>query len=329
MMKKKIFAIIIICLSVLPAGAQDYILSQPWRAPITIAPSFAGINKAGRVFTTYRNQYSSVQASQTILAGYDQYFHPIRSSFGGLITYNTYAGGSLSQVSFDVQYNYLVQMSREWYFRPGLQIGVFYRMLDASRLLFIDQINLDGQIVSSTSFQAAQTSLFRFDAAVSLLFYNKYVMFGVNAGHLLGNNISFTDQPETVNPIKLTGTVVGVIPIKKGRSRYAPQDDVTIAALYQWQGQYHQIDFDVMYHRQYFMAGIGYRGIPFYSPEVGFTNNDAVKFMVGGSYAGFSLSYSYDLGLSSLMTVSGGSHEIVLSYDFAQKRDNHPSFFCY
>lgn len=329
MMKRKVRFLILLLLPTMVVSAQDYLLSQPWRTPTVIMPSFSGINRAGTAFATYRNQYSSLGAQQVAMVGWDQYFHPMRSSFGALLNYNTYMSGVLSQVSFDVQYNYLVQLTKDWYFRPGLQIGIFYRMLDASKLTFVDQINLDGQVVSASSFQANNYNLFRFDAAVSLLFYNRYLLLGVNASHLLNNNVSFMDQPTSTNPIKLSAVVVGVIPISKGYGKYDPKDDVTIAALYQWQGQYHQIDLDVMYHRQYFMVGIGYRGIPFYRPETGLTNNDAVKFMVGGSYAGFALSYSYDLGLSSLMTVSGGSHEVVLTYTFNLKRDNHPSFFCY
>ncbi|MBQ3944089.1 MAG: type IX secretion system membrane protein PorP/SprF, partial [Alphaproteobacteria bacterium] len=74
--------------------------------------------------------------------------------------------------------------------------------------------------------------------------------------------------------------------------------------------------------------GIGYRGIPFYSPD-GLTSTDALKVMIGGSIAGFSLSYSYDVSLSKLANVSGGSHEIVLTYRFKEYKPNDRHFFCY
>jgi hypothetical protein len=76
------------------------------------------------------------------------------------------------------------------------------------------------------------------------------------------------------------------------------------------------------------MAGVGYRGVPFYTPE-GLKNNDAIKIMIGGSVEGFSISYSYDINVSSLVDVSGGSHEVVLSYRFMEKAPNDRSFFCY
>lgn len=325
---KRITVVLAVLVLAQGAYAQDFLLSQPWAISSMVAPSFAGFNLGGRVFATYRNQYSSIKGAHVAVAGYDQYFHPLRSSFGANIAYSNYGGGMLSQTEFNIQYNYAIQMTTDWYFRPGLQLGLFYRTIDPSKMIFADQIALDGSILSSTSFNPTNTSLVRFDAGVSVLFYNQYFFSGVNVDNLLGNKVSFTDQSETTNPVRLSVFAAGMIPISKGLGKYSPKDDVTIAALYQWQGQYHQIDLDIMYHRRYFMAGVGYRGVPFYTPE-GLSNQDAVKLMIGGSVAGFSLSYSYDISISSLVDVSGGSHEIVLTYRFLEKAPNDRSFFCY
>lgn len=325
--KRYILAIVLAVMTV-TAGAQDFLLSQPWAATTVIAPSFAGYTGGGRVFATYRNQWSSIKGSQTGLVSYDQYFHPIRSSFGANLNYTSYAAGMLAQLQFNLQYNYAVQMTQDWYFRPGLQLGVFYRTVDLSKATFVDQIAADGSVIGTSSFQADQTSMVRFDAAVSIMFTGPYFFGGVCADRLLGNSISITNQPSTRQNIKLNVFAGGMIPISQGYGKYDPKDDVTFAALYQWQGQYHQIDIDAMYHRKYLMVGIGYRGIPFYSPD-GLTSTDALKVMIGGSIAGFSLSYSYDVSLSKLANVSGGSHEIVLTYRFKEYKPNDRHFFCY
>lgn len=325
--KRYILAIVLAVMTV-TAGAQDFLLSQPWAATTVLAPSFAGYTGGGRVFATYRNQWSSIKGSQTGLVSYDQYFHPIRSSFGANLNYTSYAAGMLAQLQFNLQYNYAVQMTQDWYFRPGLQLGVFYRTVDLSKATFVDQIAADGSVIGTSSFQADQTSMVRFDAAVSIMFTGPYFFGGVCADRLLGNSISITNQPSTRQNIKLNVFAGGMIPISQGYGKYDPKDDVTFAALYQWQGQYHQIDIDAMYHRKYLMVGIGYRGIPFYSPD-GLTSTDALKVMIGGSIAGFSLSYSYDVSLSKLANVSGGSHEIVLTYRFKEYKPNDRHFFCY
>lgn len=329
MMKNKRYILaIVLAVMTVTAGAQDFLLSQPWAATTVIAPSFAGYTGGGRVFATYRNQWSSIKGSQTGLVSYDQYFHPIRSSFGANLNYTSYAAGMLAQLQFNLQYNYAVQMTQDWYFRPGLQLGVFYRTVDLSKATFVDQIAADGSVIGTSSFQADQTSMVRFDAAVSIMFTGPYFFGGVCADRLLGNSISITNQPATRQNIKLNVFAGGMIPISQGYGKYDPKDDVTFAALYQWQGQYHQIDIDAMYHRKYLMVGIGYRGIPFYSPD-GLTSTDALKVMIGGSIAGFSLSYSYDVSLSKLANVSGGSHEIVLTYRFKEYKPNDRHFFCY
>ncbi|MBW7866793.1 MAG: PorP/SprF family type IX secretion system membrane protein [Brumimicrobium sp.] len=41
---------------------------------------------------------------------------------------------------------------------------------------------------------------------------------------------------------------------------------------------------------------------------------DAVALMVGGSYYGFTLGYSYDISLNRISNISKGSHEIMLKY---------------
>lgn len=327
-MLKRIISLFSVLLLAQGAMSQDYLLSQPWAISSMVAPSFAGLNLGGKVFATYRNMYTSLKGGHIAIVGYDQYFHPMRSSFGANIAYTNYASSALSQTEFNIQYNYSVQMTSDWYFRPGLQLGLFYRTIDPNNMIFADQIAPDGTFLPTTSFNPVNTSVVRFDAGVSVLFYNQYFFGGVHADNLLGNKISFMDQAETTNPLKLSVFAAGLIPISKGLGKYDAKDDVTIAALYQWQGQYHQIDLDIMYHRRYFMAGVGYRGVPFYTPE-GLKNNDAVKLMIGGSVAGFSVSYSYDINVSSLVDVSGGSHEIVLTYRFMEKAPNDRSFFCY
>jgi len=254
-MKTRIYILAALLLSVgcVSSLAQDYLLSQPWSATTYIAPSFAGFTGGGRVYATYRNQWSSIKGSQTGLVNYDQYFYKIQSSFGANFNYTSYAGGMLSQLQFNLQYNYNVKMTKEWFFRPGLQLSVFHRTLDPSKGVFADQIVADGSVIPATSFKPTISNLTRFDAAVSIMFNGPYFFGGASLDHLLGNNISFTDFPETKQYLKLNVFAGGMIPVTQGSGRYDARDNVTIAALYQWQGQYHQIDLDAMYSRRYFM----------------------------------------------------------------------------
>ena len=307
--------------------AQDFLLSQPWSSPTFVGPSFAGLS-GSRAYMTYRNQWASLKGSQTLLASFDHYYHPLRSSFGAVLSYTSYGGNMLSQTEFEVQYNFVAKITDEWFFRPGVEIGFFYRAMDPSKLIFVDQIALDGSVVPTSSFNPDVTSVLRLDASVSFLVYNEYIFVGAGADRLVPNDIAFTDA-ETETKIKLNAYAAGKIPFNGGYGKYDSYDDLTIAGLFQTQGQYQQFDIDFLYHHNPFMAGIGYRGIPFISSE-GLSNTDALKFALGYSFENnITVSYSYDVSLSSLIDVSGGSHEIVLSYKFNQKSPNDRSFFCY
>ena len=306
--------------------AQDFLMSQPWTINTTIGPSFAGL-RGSRAFMAYRNQWSFMKGSQTVIAGMEHYYHPLRSSFGGILSHTSYGGSLLNQTEVGFQYNYVAKITDEWFFRPGMEVGTYYRTIDPSKMIFIDQIAIDGTVLPTSSFLPEETSVLRLDAAVSFLVYNEFFFVGAGADRLMSNDISFTNVDTKTN-LKWNAYMAGRIPMNRGLGRYASYDDVTIAGLFQKQGQYQQMDIDVLYHRIPFELGVGYRGIPFVSPQ-GLSNTDALKVIFGYSFGEFIISYSYDVSISSLFNVSGGSHELVLSYQFDQKTPNDVSFFCY
>lgn len=328
-MKYQLIAIIcffVLFVSPKKVVAQDFLVSQPWSTNTTLGPSFAGLT-GSRAFMAYRDQWSFMRGSQTLLAGFDHYYHPIQSSFGAVVAHSSYGGNLLTQTELAFQYNYVAKITDEWLFRPGIEFGPYYRAIDPSKFMFIDQIALDGTILPTSSFEPDETSVLRFDAAVSFLLYNEFFFIGAGADRLMSNDVSFANT-NTKTDLKFNAYMAGRIPMNRGMGKYASYDDVTIAGLYQQQGLYQQMDLDVLYHRIPFELGIGYRGIPFVSPQ-GLSNTDALKLIFGYSFGDIVVSYSYDVSISSLFNVSGGSHELVLSYRFNQKTPNDVSFFCY
>ncbi len=328
-MKKQFFVIIFFIFLLLTSSkvvAQDFLVSQPWSMTTTLGPSFAGLT-GSRAFMAYRNQWSFISGSQTLLTGIDHYYHPMRSSFGGVLSHSSLGGNMLNQTELALQYNFVAKVTDEWFFRPGIEMGTYYRSIDPSKLVFIDQIAIDGTVLPTSSFVPDETSVLRFDAGVSFLVYNEFFFVGGGADRLMNNDISFANL-DTKTDIKWNAYIAGRIPVNRGYGKYASYDDVTIAGLFQQQGQYQQMDLDVLFHRRPFEVGVGYRGIPFVSPQ-GLSNTDALKLIFGYSFNDFVVSYSYDVSISSLFNVSGGSHELVLSYRFNQRTPNDVSFFCY
>jgi hypothetical protein len=63
------------------------------------------------------------------------------------------------------------------------------------------------------------------------------------------------------------------------------------------------------------VIGIWYRGIPVFKE---LASNDALAFLLGFKIDQVSVGYSYDLTISKLTGLTGGTHEISLNYFFNQ-----------
>jgi hypothetical protein len=61
------------------------------------------------------------------------------------------------------------------------------------------------------------------------------------------------------------------------------------------------------------MVGIWYRGIPVIKS---IKSHDAITLSVGAEVKQFVITYSYDLTVSTLVTSTGGAHELGLIYNF-------------
>ena len=95
---------------------------------------------------------------------------------------------------------------------------------------------------------------------------------------------------------------------------------IQLAFLYRQQEQYRQLDLGVYWYRSPFVAGLWYRGIPLYKEVF---NRDAFTALVGIKTRSMNIGYSYDFTISRLITSTGGSHEISLSYMFKTKPIKH------
>ena len=67
------------------------------------------------------------------------------------------------------------------------------------------------------------------------------------------------------------------------------------------------------YNRLPFMVGIWYRGIPVIQST---KSKDAITISGGVLVKNLTFTYSYDLTVSSLITSTGGAHELALVYIF-------------
>ena len=108
----------------------------------------------------------------------------------------------------------------------------------------------------------------------------------------------------------------------------AVTSSISPSFLFKMQDQYTQLDLGLYWYQMPLVIGIWYRGIPVFKE---LASNDALAFLLGFKVDQFSIGYSYDLTISKLVGLTGGTHEISINYLFNQgvtKRERRKSIPC-
>jgi len=322
-MKKTFF--ILAFASVLFRGfSQDPQFSQFYSNYLYLAPSFAGLTEKNRVAFNYRNQWPDIKYGyQTYSASFDKFISKFNSGLGILVFQDVAGSGRLRTTSIGLQYSYDFSITKNWHARPGLHFNYTERGIDFERLLWNDQISASGNSPVSAELVPMEKAN-DIDFSTSLLTYSERFWFGVSVDHLLRPNQSLyfyegdDDNPAKV-PIKYT--MFGGVKFMRPEHLLRPiPTSIQLAFLYRQQEQFRQLDLGVYWYRSPLVAGIWYRGLPFYKEVF---NRDAFTMLVGIKTKSMNIGYSYDFTISRLVGNTGGSHELSVSYSFKTKPIKH------
>ncbi len=322
---------------VLGVRAQDAHFSQFYANPLYLNPAFAGAKVCPRVVTNYRNQWPSIPGSYvTYNASFDMHFNALGGGLGVMVTSDRSGQGVLTEQTVSLIYSVRIRLSREWFLKAGLQGSFFQKNLDFNKLTFGDQINNKWGF-SETTMEKAPTdgtgmyNIMDVDFSSGLLVYNKRFFGGVAVHHLVPVNVSLLrdDNGESYLPMKITGHLGYMIPIKSG-SRIRPGDPVISPNfVYMHQGPFHQYNWGAYFKKSPMIFGLWYRH---FVDTYGWSS-DAIILQAGFEYDKFKFGYSYDITISELASPSGGAHEVSFALDFncpIKKRRMHeincPSF---
>ena len=103
------------------------------------------------------------------------------------------------------------------------------------------------------------------------------------------------------------------------------RDYVFFAAHYKAQNKFDQLDLGTYYEHNNLTLGIWYRGLPtVYSSTTGI-RRDAIAFLIGWNQNGMRMGYSYDITISQLGLNTGGSHELTITYEWANRKNKRHS----
>ena len=295
------------------AYAQDPHFSQYYANPIYLNPAFAGAERCPRVISNYRNQWPSISGQfATSSVSYDQHVNILQGGIG-LQVMNDMAGeATLNTTSISLMYAYVLNINRVFSIRTGFQAAFTQKVLDASKLIFADQLNALKGLVGPTSETHINQSVMFSDFSAGMLGYSKNFYAGFAIHHLTQPNESLIQGSTSTLPMKITVHAGGIIPLKKLSERTT---SLSPNILFYKQGDFTQINVGLYALTRPLTYGIWYRTGVTGSTE----KRDAIIALVGIKQPKYSLGFSYDFTISDISMASGGSLEFSGSYTFPCK----------
>ena len=300
------------------SNAQDPHFSQIYTTPMLLNPGFVGITYSQRVTFNSRIQWPNLpQAYTTSMASYDIFVPDLKSGFGVMALHDKIGTGGLSLMNLGLLYSYKIRANKYWVFSPGIYFGYGSLKIDKQKLIFGDGLG-DNKGASDDPVINALSDEQYFDFGSGLIIYNKNLWMGISAYHLNSPNQSLSGSTDQL-AIKYQVHAGVRLELKKGLRTDKHLTYLTPSFVYRKQGTFQQLDIGVDYHVDPVIIGVWYRGIPFLKSFEDRIIQDAAVFILGLQFKNFHFGYSYDFTISNLETISAGSHELSMAYEFIVK----------
>jgi type IX secretion system PorP/SprF family membrane protein len=323
-MMRRVIIILFLISIVSRVFSQDPQFSQFYSNYLYLAPSFAGLTDKNRIAFNYRNQWPEIKHGyQTYSVSFDKFIEKFSSGIGVLAYQDVAGSGRLRTTSLGIQYSFDFNITQSWHIRPGLHFNYTQRGIDFDRLIWAEQIKPKETEPHSSEPRTMQ-NVGDIDFSTSVLTYSDKFWLGAAVDHLLKPNQSlYYYEKEEGNPAKVPIKYSFFGGVKFIRPEHLLQPiptSIQLAFIYKQQEQFRQLDLGAYWFHSPLIAGIWYRGIPLYKEVF---NRDAITLLVGVKTHDLNIGYSYDFTISKLITSTGGSHEVSISYVFKTKPLKH------
>jgi len=300
--------------------AQDPIFSQFFQAPLYLNPGFTGLTPQQRLVLNNRIQWPGLpQAFTTYALSYDVRLDELNSGLGALLTTDRIGSANWYTTNLTLFYSYSIRLSKKMVLSPGASYGYGINGLDRTKLILGDEIefNSGGQVQSLDPALSRLGNDQYADFSSGLVLYTKVWWVGLSFNHINQPNLSIINTV-THLPMKITFTTGARLAIKSKR-KVDKHTYLTPSFIFQKQATFTQLTIGVNYHIDPIFIGVSYRGKPYEKNQLGLASQDAMIFQFGLLFKNFVFSYSYDFNVSALANVSGGAHEVAVSYVFQTK----------
>ncbi len=306
--KSRYFIFLFVFFAPIFTMGQDILFSQFYSNPLSLNPALSGNVPCARINTAYRNQWVALpKAYRTYYLSYDQFVPQMNSGFGVTFYNDQQANNALSTFSGGGSYSFKFRLTRATVVSLGLEATYNQISLHWDKLVFQDQIQLNGETISvSNEMQINNKNVSYLDFSTGVAFdWKEKIYGGVAFQHLSEPSNSFYDDKYSTVPMKVTvhgGAYFDVLRGKKSNITISPN------ILFQKQAAAYQLNFGMYVKNRYFVLGTWFRH--------NIDTPDAVIALVGFKKEGLKIGYSYDMTVSKLNVGSGGTHEITLTYQF-------------
>lgn len=309
--------------------------TQFYASPLYLNPAFTGANVCSRVTLVYRNQWPEIKkAYNSYLLSYDHFLSTQKIGAGIQLGVDEAGTGGLRTTIINPSIAYEAKILKTIGIRAGFQPGVTIKSINFDKLLFGDQLARGGNTGASsiTTMETPTQQRIYFDMGAGILLYSKKSWIGSSFFHLNRPNESFYADQIALLPIKYSFHGGTKLALNEDEKDPDAKKYISIVGNYRGQAEFDQFDIGIYYTQFVFNLGVWYRGIPglkAYKP--GYSNNDAVAFILGLQKESLNIGYSYDLTISQLHKLTNGAHEITLSYQFCKpkkKKNNRIVISC-
>ena len=311
-------ALLILCLVMKPAFAQDVHFSQYYLSPLTLNPANTGNFKGDyRFFGNYRNQWKDISnAYNTFSAGGDFNIYPHNLNFsGGLMVLNDKSGGNLRVTKITPSVGFHKKLSG-FSLHAGLQPGIVLQSLNLNANSFPDQMNWDRGVFDNTlpNGEPGAPSFVYFDLNTGISGSRRFGKFEPELGfaifHLNHPKQSFLSTENRL-PARQA--------LNMGLSYYLTES--VIFKLYSLYGYTRNVNdwvsglnIEYVFSKDAFFSNSVFAGFMW---RDGFKRNpDAGIVTAGFNYSHYTVGFSYDITFSQLKTSvnSKGAYEIAFIY---------------
>jgi type IX secretion system PorP/SprF family membrane protein len=288
--------------------AQDPTFTQFYSNPVYLNPALAGSSGCPRIALNYRNQWPQLSGNfVTYAAAYDTYAKNVSGGVGIMAMHDQQGQGTIQTSMVAGTYSYYLKVNRKFRIMLGAQAAYFQKYLDWSKLTFGDMIDpRRGFIYQTGDVPRGNGSHGFFDVSAGLVGFTKNFYFGLATHHLNRPDESMI-LGDSKLPIRFTGHMGATIPLGT-RGRYSSSTALMPNIIYQYQNGFQQFNIGAYLKYEAFTIGAWYR------------NRDAFILSLGLTTEKFRIGYSYDLTVSQLGGVSGGSHEISMGFNLKCKK---------